>query len=126
MPTSTRFSKPVLAALSDDTILGVRAGTSHRFTGVWVVVIEDRVLIRSWNNKPTGWRRAFAAEPNGMMQLRGGREVRVRARPVKSERLLDAMDAAYAEKYPTPGSRKWVSGFAEPERRATTVELVPR
>ena len=126
MPTPTRFSKPVLAALSDDTILGVRAGTSHRFTGVWVVVIEDRVLIRSWNDKPTGWRRAFVAEPNGMMQLRSGREVRVRARPVRSKRLLDAMDAAYAEKYPTPGSRQWVRGFATPERRATTVELVPR
>ena len=126
MPTSARFSKPILAALRDDTILRVRAGTTHRFTAVWVVVIEDRVLIRSWNDKPTGWRRAFAAEPNGMMQLRGGREVRVRARPVKSERLLDAMDASYAEKYPTPASRQWVRGFAAPERRATTVELVPR
>lgn len=126
MPTSTRFSKPILAALEDDTILRVRAGSSHRFTGVWVLVIDDRVLIRSWNNKPTGWRRAFDAEPNGVMQLRGGREVRVRARPMKSERLLDAMDAAYAEKYPTPASRKWVQGFAEPERRATSVELVPR
>ena len=126
MPTSARFSKPILAALRDDTILRVRAGTTHRFTAVWVVVIEDRVLIRSWNEKPTGWRRAFAAEPNGMMQLRGGREVRVRARPVKSERLLDAMDASYAEKYPTPASRQWVRGFAAPERRATTVELVPR
>jgi hypothetical protein len=126
MPTSTRFSKPILTALRDDTILRVRAGTLHRFTSVWVLVIDDRVLIRSWNDKPTGWRRAFAAEPNGVMQLRGGREVRVRARSVKNERLLDAMDAAYAEKYPTPASRKWVRGFAEPERRATTVELVPR
>jgi hypothetical protein len=44
---------------------------------------------------------------------------------VRGERLLDAIDAAYGKKYNTPASQKWVRGFAEPERRATTVEFVP-
>src|SRR5215217_1984669 len=126
MPTSTRFSKPILAALIDAKILGIRAGGEHRFTGVWPLVIGGRAFIRSWNDKPTGWRRAFDAEPTGLMQLPNGREVAVRARPVKSERLLNAMDDAYAEKYPTPASKKWVRGFAQAKRRATSVELVPR
>ena len=126
MPTATRFSKPVLTALRDAKILGVRSGTTHRFTGVWVLVIGDRVFIRSWNDKPTGWRRAFDAEPDGTMQLLSGREVRVRVRPVKTARALDAMDEAYAEKYHTAASKKWVRGFAGAKRRATSVELVPR
>lgn len=32
---------------------------------------------------------------------------------------------AQARKYPTPGSRQWVRGFAAPEREATTLELRP-
>jgi hypothetical protein len=108
-------------------ILGVRAGVEeHRFIGVWVVVVQGRVFIRSWNDKRTGWREAFRGDPRGVIQVPNGREVRVRTRAVRGERLLDAVDAAYAEKYHTPASRKWVRGFARPRRRATTVELVPR
>jgi len=33
---------------------------------------------------------------------------------------------AFAEKYNTKGSLKWVEGFAEPERTANTVEFKPR
>jgi hypothetical protein len=127
MPPTRRLSKPVVRALDESKILGVRAGEGeHRFTGVWVVVVEDRVFIRSWNDKRTGWREGFRAEPQGVIQLLSGREIRIRARPVRGERLLDAVDAAYAAKYHTPASRKWVRGFATPRRRATTVELTPR
>jgi hypothetical protein len=129
MPTRTttpRFSKPVLAGLEAAKILGVRAGTEHRFTGVWVVAAAGRVFVRSWNDKPTGWYRAFIDEPLGTIQAPGGREIRVRARKVRGERLLDTIDAAYAEKYDTPASLKWVRGFREARRRATTLELTPR
>ena len=125
MPQSTRFTKPVLAALSDGKILGVRAGREHRFTGVWMVVVSRRLFVRSWNDKPTGWRRAFRDEPRGAIELLSGREVPVRARAVTSERLLAAIDAAYAEKYHTPASLKWVRGMSRGRRRLTTTELVP-
>jgi len=127
MATSRGLPKAVVTALDESMILGVRAGTeAHRFIGVWVVVVQGRVFIRSWNDKRTGWREAFRDDPHGVIQIPSGREVRVRARAVKGERLLDAVDAAYAAKYHTPASRKWVRGFARPRRRATTVELVPR
>jgi hypothetical protein len=120
------FSKPALAALGAAKILGVRAGTEHRFTGVWVVVVKGRVFARSWNDKPTGWYRAFVAEPLGVIQVPNGREIRVRAKKVTAERLLDAIDEAYGQKYNTPASRKWVHGFAQVRRRKTTTEFVPR
>jgi hypothetical protein len=124
--TTNPFSRPVVAALEQARILGVRSGTEHRFTAVWVVVVTGRVFARSWSDSPGGWYRAFAAEPNGALQLPGGREIRVRARKTRGERLLDAIDEAYAEKYPTPASRKWVRGFRQPRRRGTTMEFVPR
>jgi hypothetical protein len=126
MTAARGFAKPALAALNAAKILGVRAGTEHRFTGVWVVVVKGRVFVRSWNDKPTGWYRAFVEQPLGVIQAPGGREIRVRAKKVRGERLLDAIDEAYGEKYNTPASLKWVRGFAQARRRATTMEFVPR
>jgi hypothetical protein len=129
MPTkraTAGFSQPVLDSLDSAKILGVRAGDAHRFTGVWVVVSDGRVFARSWNDKPTGWYRAFLEEPRGVIQAPGGSEIPVRAKKVRGERLLDSIDAAYAHKYHTPASLKWVRGFKTDRRRATTLEFTPR
>jgi hypothetical protein len=124
MAAARRFSRPALEELAKAKILGVRAGTEHRYTGVWVVVVAGRVFVRSWNDKPTGWYRAFLREPLGSIQL-ADREIAIRARQLRSERLRDAVTRAYAAKYPTKGSEKWVRGFAQPQRAATTLELLP-
>ena len=124
MTAARRFSGSVLEELARAKILGVRAGAEHRYTGVWVVVVEGRVFVRSWNDKPTGWYRAFQAQPLGSIQL-AGREIAVRARQLRGERLRDAVTRAYGEKYNTKASEKSVRGFAEPGRAATTLELLP-
>ena len=46
--------------------------------------------------------------------------------PVRSERLRDAVEQAYAKKYPTPGSLEYVRGFRTSRRRDTTIEFLPR
>jgi hypothetical protein len=125
MSTTSSFSNAVVAGLAGAKIVGVRSGTEHRPTGVWVVVVKGRVFARSWSDKPTGWFRAFIGEPRGVVQIPNGPEIRVRAKRVRGERLLDAIDATYPTKYNTPASQKWVRGFTEPERRATTIEFVP-
>ena len=122
-----RFSRPVLAAIDQAKILGVRAGarSDHRFIGIWAVVVDGRVFARSWAQKPGGWYRTFLEDPLGTLQA-GERQVRIRARPVRSDRIRDAVERAYAAKYPTPGSRQYVRGFKTPRRRETTMEFVPR
>ena len=126
MPSNRKFSKPVVAALTKDKILGVRAGSGdHRFIGVWVVVVDGRVFIRSWGLKRAGWYQAFVNEPVGRIQA-AGRELRVRAVTRTSERTKAAVDEAYAAKYMTPGAIKYVKGFARSKRRRdTTTELLP-
>ena len=127
MAAARHFSRPVLEALRAAKILGLRAGRRpQRFTAVWVVTVGDRAFVRPWNDRPDGWRRVFLDEPRGVMRLASGREVRIRARPSRGVRLLDAIDGAYTEKYHTPGSRQWVRGLRTPRRRATTLELLPR
>jgi hypothetical protein len=125
MPAARRFTKPVVAAFDAAKIIGVRSGTAHRFTGVWIVVVDARVFARSWDHSATSWYDAFLAEPLGTLQV-GDREVRVRGKKVRGERLLDRIDQAYAEKYDTKASQQYVRGFALPRRRAHTMEFVPR
>jgi hypothetical protein len=116
--------KAIVEAARGAKIMGVRAGTEHRYTGVWVVVVEDRIFARSWNDKATGWFQAFRKQRSGTIQL-DELEISVSGKPVRSARLRDAVTAAYAEKYNTKGSQKWVEGFKEPERVLTTLEFVP-
>jgi len=126
MTAQRRFSRAVVAAIAKDKVLGLRAGLEpHRFIGVWVVVVDGRVFIRSWGLKQRGWFTAFQAEPRGAIQA-AEREMAVRAVRVTSERIKAAVDRAYAEKYDTPGALKYVRGFARSKRRRdTTTELVP-
>ena len=123
----SRLPRNVVAAIDASKILGIRAGnrSAHRFIGIWPIVIDGRVFGRSWSLKPDGWYRAFVEDPRGAIQV-GSRTIRIRAVPVRSERLRDAIERAYAEKYPTPGSRRYVRGFRTKRRREATMEFVPR
>lgn len=124
MPAANRFAADVVAALDRAKILGVRSGAAHKFTGVWVVVVEGRAFARSWGVKERGWYHAFRAEPRGAIQV-DGRELPVRAAFPRSARILDEIDRAYAAKYHTPASLKWVRDLSGAKSRATTTEFVP-
>ena len=124
MPKADTFAADIVEAFRKAKIMGVRAGSEHRYTGVWVVVVDGRVLARSWNDKPTGWFQAFRKQASGMVQV-GDMEIPVRAKVVRNARMRNAVTVALAEKYPTKGSRKWVEGFAELARVANTIEFIP-
>ena len=120
-----RFEAAVLAAIRDGNVLGIRAGTRpHRIIGIWAVVVEGRVFVRSWSLKPRSWWRTFLEEPRGIVQV-AGRTIPVRAVQTRSERLKDAIDRAYLEKYHTPGSVKFARDLGRVRSRGTTTELVP-
>ena len=125
MSKDAKFADEVVEAARGAKIIGVRAGAEHRYTGVWAVVVEGRLFVRSWYDKPAGWFRAFRREPVGAVQV-AGIEIPVRARLTRSPRLREAVTAAFGLKYDTKASRKWVEGFGEPARELTTLELVPR
>lgn len=122
-----RLSNSIVAAIDESKILAVRAGgrSDHRFIGIWAVVVNGRVFARSWTQKPDGWYRAFLEDPLGTIQV-GQRTIRIRTARARGERLRDAVERAYAEKYPTPGSMKFVRGFRTLRRRDTTIEFLPR
>ena len=125
MKTKPQFSDDILAVLRKSKGLRIQAGTGqHRFIGIWVVVVKDRVFIRSWSVKPNGWYRTFLNEPRGTIHVENC-NIAVRAIPIKSEHLRDAVDRAYLDKYNTPGGLKYAKDLGQAKSRASTIELVP-
>ena len=120
-----RFTADILATIRKDKILGIRAGSEpHRVIGIWAVVVEGRIFVRSWSMKPRSWWRTFLIDPYGSMFV-GEREIPIRAVHTRSERLKDLVSQAYKEKYNTPGSVQFVKDMSRKKSRDTTTELVP-
>ena len=125
MARAARFPRATIDAIRDGKILGIRAGTKpHRIIGIWAVVVEGRVFVRSWTVKPAGWYRALRLEPRGVIEVRK-RQLSFRAVFTRSERLRAAVDRAYVAKFTTPWAAKLARAFKTAKRRATTTELVP-
>jgi hypothetical protein len=125
MKTDSHFSDDTLSVLRESTSLRIRAGNrQHRFIGIWAVVVNDRVFVRSWSVKPNGWYRTFLKEPGGAIEV-AKREIAVRARGIRGERLRDAIDRAYLEKYNSAGALRYAKDLGRQKSRATTLELLP-
>lgn len=126
MASRSRFPQDILNAIRKEKIVGIRAGSesTHRVIGVWAVVVEGRVFVRSWSIKPRSWWRTFLEDPHGSVVI-GEREIPIRAVQTRSERLKDLVSQAYREKYNTPGSVQYVKDMSRKKSRDTTTELVP-
>jgi hypothetical protein len=125
MVPARRFPPGLVRVLNASKALRIRAGSEpHRFIGIWVVVANGRVFVRSWELAATGWYHTLRREPAGEIHV-GTRTLPVSARVIRSESVLRAVDEAYAAKYSTPGSVKYVRGFRRGRRRASTTELLP-
>jgi hypothetical protein len=124
MRSSRRFPEALIAALRDGKTVRIRAGTTHRFIGIWVVVVEGRPFVRSWSIKARSWYRAFLADPRGFIRV-GKRVIPVRAVRTRSVRLKRAVDRAYLEKYAASWEARFARDLASPKSRASTIELRP-
>ena len=128
MKTKKQFSEEILSIIHQDRILGIRAGSdgAHRVIGIWVVVVDGRVFVRSYSMKPRSWWQTFLEDPYGeIFVAKRKRGIKVRAVQTRSEKMKDKVSAAYKEKYNTPGSVGYVEDMSHSPSRDTTTELVP-
>jgi hypothetical protein len=128
MKARNTFPEAIIKKINADRILGIRAGrdSTHRVIGVWAVVVDGRVFVRSYQLKTNGWWRTLVKDPQGQMYLyKRKRGIKVRAVHVRSEKLKAGISAAYKEKYSTPGSAGYVAEMSRSPSKDATVELVP-
>lgn len=102
MSNERQVAKEVARMLRKSMGLRIQSGSGgHRFIGIWHVVVNDRVFVRSWSVKENGWYRGLLKDPRGAIQVKK-LEVAVAARRIANKALRDAIDRAYLEKYKTP------------------------
>jgi hypothetical protein len=122
-----KFSKTFLKCINETQITSVRAGKGReKFTGIWMVVVKDRIFGRSYNLSDRSWYTALLNGDNG--DITCGKEIL----PVKGSKPADintftkAINNAYKKKYLIKTyNKKWVDGLCEPERVAKTMEFIP-
>ena len=123
MTTQTQFDKATLAQIDAQQLVGIRAGRKpHRLLYIWMVVVDDRVFVRSWLVSPRSWYHTFKMEGVGMLYS-NGREIPVLARPIQDNATNAVVNNAYQEKYRM--SRE-VWDMISPRSIATTIELLPQ
>jgi len=124
MRATKHFPDELLAQLKKSKVIRVRAGSgTHRFIGIWFVLVNDRVFARSWSVKPRGWYRRFLLKPYGAVQV-GKAEIPARGVPIRSRRLRDEVDRAYMEKYGAGWELKYARDLIGEKSRTTTIEFV--
>jgi hypothetical protein len=126
MKSKNSFPKAILEDIQKEKIIGIRAGTdsTHKIIGIWAVVVEGRVFVRSYSMKPRSWWRTFLEDPQGIMTV-GEKKIPIKAVQTRSERLKDLVSEAYKEKYNRPGDVQYVKDMSKKKSRDTTTELVP-
>jgi hypothetical protein len=121
------FPKGFLKAVGETQITSVRAGKDReKFTGIWMVVVEERIFARSYTLSERSWYTALANGETG--DIKCGKEIIAvkGVKPKDIKKLTEAINKAYEKKYLVKAyNKKWVDGLAEPERVARTMEFIP-
>ncbi|HEY6975736.1 MAG TPA: DUF2255 family protein [Chitinophagaceae bacterium] len=122
-----KFSKAFLTCIKETQITSLRAGKDReKFTGIWMVVIDDRIFGRSYYGAERSWYTAFLKNKEG--DIKCGKEIiPVKGvKPADINTITEAINKAYEKKYLIKTyNKKWVDGLCEQGRVERTMEFTP-
>ena len=122
-----KFSKTFLKCIKETQITSVRAGEGRaKFSGIWMVVVDDRIFGRSYYGAERSWYTALLSGDTG--EIKCVKEI-IAVKGIKPKdinKINKWISKAYEEKYLVKAyNKKWVDGLAEAERVARTIEFIP-
>ena len=123
----TKLSPSDVLQLAQETDLPqIRAGSSHAFNDIWIVVAEGRLFCRQYDFSERSWYTAFLDDPAGAAKF-GETVVEVRGVvPEDLDAINPAINQAYLDKYDEhadyPTIAREMTGARFMQR---TMELVP-
>jgi hypothetical protein len=121
------FSKSFLKCISEMHITSVRAGKDRtKFTGIWMVEVDERIFARSYSLSERSWYTAFLNGGDG--DIKCGKEIiAVKGiKPADLDTITEAINKAYEKKYLVKAdNKKWVDGVCKPGSIERTMEFIP-
>jgi hypothetical protein len=112
-----------LALLAETKEVHIETGSDHGSTKtiIWIVVVDDRVYVRSVRGEPGRWYQRALANPEVSIHV-GGEEIGFRAVYVDDGSEIEAVTRALRDKYPPGGS---LDRMTREEVLDTTLRLEP-
>lgn len=103
----------------------IRAGETHRFKNIWIVVTERRMFCRQYYFSENSWYTTFLKDPGGYIKC-DDTIIKVKGViPKDLDEINPKVNDAYIEKYtksPFPGIARKITG---PNYMERTMELIP-
>lgn len=121
-----KFSKVFLKCINETQITSVRTGKDRtKFTGIWMVVVKDRIFGRSYYGAERSWYTALLNVGHGDIKC-GNEIIPIKGlKPPDIKTITKVINEAYEKKYLVKAyNKKWVDGLCEPERVARTMEFI--
>src|SRR5436189_6442542 len=121
-----QFSKAFLKCIRETQITSVRACKDRtKFTGIWMVVVKERIFARSYYGAERSWYTALLDGDYGDLKCKKEIVPVKGVKPADIDVIADAINKAYEKKYLVKAyNKKWVDGLNQPERIERTIEFI--
>ena len=110
--------------IKNNTLIDIKGGIEREtFLSIWIVEVNDRLFVRSWNKSPRSWFTDFIK--TGVGQVKYGKNIiNVKGKKLpKNDKTNLLIDAAYLNKYNQEWNLKYTEGISQPEYADYTMEL---
>ncbi|NLS11537.1 DUF2255 family protein [Vibrio sp. SM6] len=117
----------VLNLVNETKTPQIRAGETHHFNDIWMVVVDGRIFCRQYSFGKRSWYSAFLEDPKGAIKC-DDTVIDIQAQiPADLDDINSKINAAYIEKYDTrlhhyPEIAHKMTGE---KYMAKTMELIP-
>lgn len=119
-----RFPDSFYEHIKNNTLIDIKGGREREtFLSIWMVEVNDRLFVRSWNKSPRSWFTDFIK--TGVGQVKYGKNIiNVKGKKLpKNDKTNLLIDAAYLNKYNQEWNLKYAEGISQPEYANYTIEL---
>ncbi len=119
-----RFPDSFYKFIQNNTLIEIKGGKQREtFLHIWIVEVNNRLFVRSWNKSPRSWFTDFLK--TGVGQLKYGEKIiNVKGKKLpKNDKTNLLINDAYLNKYNQERNLKYAEGISQPEYADYTMEL---
>ena len=119
-----RFPDSFYEFIRNNTLIEIKGGKDREaFLHIWIVEVNDRLFVRSWNKNPKSWFTDFIKTGVGQIKY-NEKIINVKGKKLPKEDETNLLiDDAYLNKYNQEINIKYAEGISRPEYADYTMEL---
>lgn len=114
----------LVECINKTEITKLRQGDRYPMINMWMVVVEDRIFVRSWQGTKDGWYYKFLENEYGEIECGDVRYAVNGRTPNDLHKINNLINKQYISKYNEPKNATVAAQITEPERMKRTLELI--